>query len=423
MKYSFDTYRLYQSEKIFAYTIRIKVTMKEEIDGDVLRSAANVAIKRYPYLAVNVITQPDGAYDLIPNDNMVVVIPTSDKLPDLGSKEVNGHLLFLDYEKRDVYFNISHSLCGGHGSFPWVMTTVYQYVKEKYSIEPDSPAIRKPDSPLLENEIVEPTLDMLPDESPFYKYEGKNPHMMLSDYMNGMFNPLKRNPNYMEFAFRQKDIMEFAHQNDSSVVSVFIILMAKALDKVLPKKYKVIGAETANCPLNEMGIGDAHVDLLTHIFVDYERDRLSGNMELLGTMTRGQIMLQKDLCNCQGEIRHLINLYEETDKISGKKEKRKYIDKNNLNRGKDARHGTFLCNYTGRMDWGEVGNYVESYFAIIEGHLTMEVTSMNNRIFVTVMYLIDGRKYTKAFMQVLDEMSLPYRVRGPYPKNMVKHKI
>ncbi|MCR5104482.1 MAG: hypothetical protein K6B68_08540 [Eubacterium sp.] len=56
MKYSFDTYRLYQSEKIFAYTIRIKVTMKEEVDGDVLRSAANVAIKRYPYLAVNVLT-------------------------------------------------------------------------------------------------------------------------------------------------------------------------------------------------------------------------------------------------------------------------------------------------------------------------------------------------------------------------------
>ena len=119
----------------------------------------------------------------------------------------------------------------------------------------------------------------------------------------------------------------------------------------------------------------------------------------------------------------MINLYEETDKISGKKEKRKYIDKNNLNGGKDARHGTFLCNYTGRMDWGEVGNYVESYFAIIEGHLTMEVTSMDNRIFVTIMYLIDGRKYTNAFMQVLDEMSIPYRAKGPYPKNMVKHKI
>ena len=423
MKYSFDTYRLYQNEKIFSYTIRVKVTMKDEVDGEILRSAANVAIKRYPYLAVRVITQPDGAYDLEPNEGEVVVIPTSDKLPNLGSDEVNKHLLFLDYEGRDIYFNISHSLCGGHGSFPWIMTNVYQYVKEKYNIEPDAPAIRKPGSSLLENETTEPTLDMIPDEPPIYKYKGKNPSMMIRDYMNGMFNPFKRKPNYVEFAFRQKDIMELAHQNDSSVVSVFIILMAKALDKILPRKYKVIGAETANCPLGEMGINDAHADLLTHIFVDYEREQLKGDMEFLGTMTRGQIMLQKDILNCQEEIRRIIKLYEETDKITGNKNKAKYIDENNLNRGKDARHGTFLCNYTGRMDWGEVGKYVESYIAIIEGHLTMEVTSIDNRIFLSIMYLIDGRKYTKAFIDVLNEVSLPYRVKGPYPKNMVRHQL
>ena len=140
-------------------------------------------------------------------------------------------------------------------------------------------------------------------------------------------------------------------------------------------------------------------------------------------MTRGQIMLQKDILNCQEEIRRIIKLYEETDKITGNKNKAKYIDENNLNRGKDARHGTFLCNYTGRMDWGEVGKYVESYIAIIEGHLTMEVTSIDNRIFLSIMYLIDGRKYTKAFIDVLNEVSLPYRVKGPYPKNMVRHQL
>lgn len=418
MKYSFDTYRLYQNEKIFCYTLRTKVTMKDEVDFDVLKSAANVAIKRYPYLAVSVITQEDGAYDLIPNDREVVVVPTTDKLPKLGSEAVNKHLLFLDYDDKNIYLNISHSLCGGHGTLPWVMTTIYEYVKEKYGIEPDAPAIRKPDSPLLKNEITEPTLDMIPDEPPIYKYEGKNPPMMIRDYMNGMFNPFKRKPNYVEFAFRQKDIMEFAHKNDHSVVSVFFILMAKALDKVLPKKYKVIGAETANCPLKEMGIDDAHVDLLTHIFVDYDRDQLKGDMEFLGTMTRGQIMLQKDILNCQEEIRRILKLYEDTDNITGNKQKAKYIDENNLNRGKDARHGTFLCNYTGRADWGEVGKYVESYVFIIEGHLTLEVSSMDNRIFLSINYLIDGKKYTKAFMKVLEEESIPFRVRGPFPKNL-----
>ena len=40
-------------------------------------------------------------------------------------------------------------MCGGKGFLPWVMPTVYEYVKEKDNIEPDVPGIRKPDSKLL----------------------------------------------------------------------------------------------------------------------------------------------------------------------------------------------------------------------------------------------------------------------------------
>ena len=36
MKYSVDTYRLYQSEKYFAHTVRIHVRMKDEVDINVL---------------------------------------------------------------------------------------------------------------------------------------------------------------------------------------------------------------------------------------------------------------------------------------------------------------------------------------------------------------------------------------------------
>ena len=53
MKHSYDTYRLYSDEKIFTFSVRVKVTMKEEVDIDVLRHAVNVAIRRYPYFAVH----------------------------------------------------------------------------------------------------------------------------------------------------------------------------------------------------------------------------------------------------------------------------------------------------------------------------------------------------------------------------------
>ena len=121
MKHSIDTYRLYADEKIFSFCVRVKVTMKEVVDIDILKHAVNVAIKRYPYFAVRVVLGEDGGYDFQHNDKDVIVMKTPTKLPHLGCEEVNGHLLYVDCDGRDIYFNISHSMCGGRGLLPWVM--------------------------------------------------------------------------------------------------------------------------------------------------------------------------------------------------------------------------------------------------------------------------------------------------------------
>ena len=81
MKYSIDTYRLYQSEKYFAHSVRIHVRMKDEVDINVLDKAVNSAIRRYPYFAVRVTVDEYGGYILVPNSarraSIVSNIPSS----------------------------------------------------------------------------------------------------------------------------------------------------------------------------------------------------------------------------------------------------------------------------------------------------------------------------------------------------------
>lgn len=423
MKYNLDTYRLYASEKTFSFMVRAKVRMKEAVDTEALRRAANIAIQRYPYFAVEVILGDDGGYDLIPNSREVVVLPTSSKPPKLGSEEVNRHLLFVDTEGRDIYFNISHSMCGGKGLLPWVMTNIYQYVVEKYHVTPHAPGIRKPDSSLLPGEADAPTLDMLSNDKPVYHYRSKNPVILAMDYLNGMYNPFKRNANYYQFTFDQKDIMSFAKAHDASVASFFLVAVAKAMDKLLPQKNKVIGAEIAHNPSLDIGMPNTHCDILSHVHIDYERELLMEDMEKLGTMTRSQIILQTDPTVSNYQLRQLFTFYEELDKVSGLNNKRAYYNKNSPRTGKNAEHGTFIVNYSGRMDWGEVADYVESYVLIVEGHVLLEITSMADKIFVSFMQLIKETKYVKAFGEVMRELSIPYRVEGPYPKNMTSHKL
>ena len=192
MKYSVDTYRLYQSEKYFTHTVRIHVRMKDEVDINVLDKAVNAAIKRYPYFAVRVTVDKDGGYILVPNEKKIVVMPTSEKLPMIGSSRINDHLLFVDYSGKDIFFNISHTMCGGRGLQPWVMTNVYEYVKEKYKVEPLAPDIRKPDSDFLPGETEEPTMDMLTTEEPIYKRKTQKAPVLGMDYLMSVFIPIKR---------------------------------------------------------------------------------------------------------------------------------------------------------------------------------------------------------------------------------------
>lgn len=421
MKYSLDTYRLYQRDDRFSYVIRVKVTMKEPVDSEILRHSVNTAITRYPYFSVRVAQGKDGGYKLLPNDKPVVVLPIAEKPRSVCSEEVNKHLLFVEYSGKDIYFNISHSLCGGRGAFPWVMTNVYQYVKERYRVSLDAPEIRKPGEPMLEGEDTEPTLDMLTTERQIYTRRPAKPTVMIMDYMNGLYNPFLRSNTYHVFEFRQKDVMTLARGNDNSVISFFMIVMAKALDKVLPAKDKIIRGESAHNTFAGLGIPNSHYDMLSHVWVDYERPQLGWDMEKLGTMTRGQFILQTDPTFSHPQMRKLFKLYDEIDNISGLKNKREYMEKHNPSTGKDAEHGTFLVNYTGQMHWGEVADYIESYVAIVDGHLVLEISAMEEKIFISFMQIVKGNKYIDAFRQVLDELGLEYRMTGPFPKHLAKH--
>ena len=245
---------------------------------------------------------------------------------------------------------------------------------------------------------------------------------MILDYMNGLFNPFLRSNTFHVFEFRQEDVMNLARGQDNSVNTFFMIVMAKALDKVLPKWNAIILGESAHNTFTGLGIPNSRYDMLSHVWVDYDRRQLKWDMEKLGTMTRGQFILQTDPSFSHPQMRKLFELYDEIDRIPGLRNKRQYMKEHNPSTGKDAEHGTFLINYTGEMHWGEVAEYVESYVGVVDGHLVMEISAMEGKIFISFMQMIRGNRYIDAFRQVMDELGLEYRMTGPFPKQLARHR-
>jgi ATP phosphoribosyltransferase-like protein len=120
--------------------------------------------------------------------------------------------------------------------------------------------------------------------------------------------------------------MLFAKENDASVASFFIVAVAKALDKLLPEKHKVIGAEIAHNPSKDIGMPNTHCDILSHVHIDYERELLKKDMDMLGTITRSQIILQIDPSVSNYQLRQRFSFYDDIDRVTGLKNKRELIE-------------------------------------------------------------------------------------------------
>ena len=97
--------------------------------------------------------------------------------------------------------------------------------------------------------------------------------------------------------------------------------------------------------------------------------------------------------------------------------------KHSLFTGDDAQHGSFILNYTGRTDWGEVAGYMDWYAYIIEGHCTVEVSALGDKIIFGLMQLVDTDKYALAFQEELKKLGVPCKIECPYPKRLPKHKL
>lgn len=419
MKYSYDTYRLYTTGKIIRNVVRTRVTMKEPVDIEVLGVAVNQAILRYPYFRKRITVDSDGGYVLVDNDRPIAVIPTRNPAPPVGCEEVNEHLLYVDTEGRDIYLTISHTVAGGKGIQPLVMTCIYQYVTLKYGVDIDAPAIRKVGSELLPTELEEPDYSLLPSEEPIYRTPDYRPALFLKDYLNGFVNPFRRCEEYYVFTMPQAGFMKYARANDSSVASLLSVVFFKAVARVLPPKVRHIRSNIAQNPCGIMGIPDTHCDILSHLYVNYEREMTGYSMKKLGTITRGQMLLQSDPTVCTREIRNNLDMIEDIDSRHGLKARRKAARRHKIR----LANATYNINYTGYSDWGELADYIEALVYVVDGHMLTEVSAIGDRIFMATMALVRSEKYIRAICEELDELEIEYKLEGPIAKNLPYHEF
>ena len=68
-------------------------------------------------------------------------------------------------------------------------------------------------------------------------------------------------------------------------------------------------------------------------------------------------------------------------------------------------------------------DYIETGDVITDGHLMLEVMSLNDKIGVTFEQVVNDTRYIEGFIRELEAEEIPYTLSGPFEKNMASFKL
>jgi len=271
------------------------LTLKDPVDGEILRSAVEALRVRFPYFYVRAAHRGKNEATE-PNDLPMTVRNTWDPVT-FNTEAANFHLAAWKYEGRRLAFEISHSLTDGSGVLPYVQSTLYLYLSKVTGRFPDPAGFRLPGQPIPESETGNPFRDLDVDSAaPLYQ---KKP---VPDF----FRPAcgaDRDKTVFCLKLHESQVMRYCRSFDGTPNVIVSVMMAKAARRLDPSCEKAVTAMICVNHKALLGNHDNYRCFVGSAFLDFPRDRNLDNIQETCTIARGQLMLQAQPENSLWEIR------------------------------------------------------------------------------------------------------------------------
>ncbi|MCR4657247.1 MAG: hypothetical protein K5770_13645 [Lachnospiraceae bacterium] len=352
MSHNPDIYLLYEYMDKLPFSIRIKVCLDEAVDAGILNETAQEAFARFPYYRVSVDLDEGQNYVLKPNDRPIAVLPEKDERMVLGSDEVNGHLFAITYRADTVWFNCSHSVCGGFGVMFWVKTTLYLYMCKKYGRDIEPPKdIKLPGTPVTEAEVFFPDAYALPGDEPVKRYDGGDSNISIMRTLKYLFNPFAKSDYYYEIEIPSESFIDYAKRMDASPNTLLTAMMYKAMTRFFKEKEGTfIAGRIAADYRDDIGAEESYRDYVRFIHVKYEWEMKDEPISKLNMRARGAVILQNQAELGIERFKKLSETHKGIDDQPTLKEKKKYALAHSAFRS-DPRDN-YTVSYVGQLNLG-----------------------------------------------------------------------
>lgn len=188
------------------------------------------------------------------------------------------------------------------------------------------------------------------------------------------------------------------------------------LYKAWPDKKLPITGQLAHNYRSEVGCPNSACDIVRQIRIPYPDKLADAPLEKLCTISRGSVIIQSQPENAINDGRKVLKRMAEVDKLKILEEKVAYCQNHRI-LASEKTH-SYNDSYTGQTQWGDMSQYIESGEIITDGHIMLEVMSIDDRFYVTFQEILKDTPYVDGFRKELEAENIPYKVAGPFPKNL-----
>ena len=414
-KYDFDSYPLYEAKRHNVHVVKVRVILTETIKGDVLKEASEKAFRRFSYYQKSIDVDKEGGLLLIDNDKPICVFE-GDNVITLGSKETNGLLFAISYEKNNIYFNFAHNFCGVSGAMPWIKATLYYYlIKLGHNIS--RTAIMREDDLVTKEECAEPDVNSLPNREALGSFNfTRDSFTARTDYFARMQDP-NGTDRYYPISIPKDQFMNYVKRNDGSPISILSALFLKMVARAQPNEQKfTVGI--ANNYRADVGCQETYRDMIRNMYVQYDAFMADWSIAKLSTITRGSMFLQIQPEISYSQIRKVDTLHSNIDKIIGLDKKADYAIANSLLI--NAIPFSYFISYVGKVDWGDLAPFILGVYTLTFGHLVFEINATNDKFCITFQTVRKDDLYLKEFLQILEQEGFSYSIDEPIDRKLPK---
>lgn len=389
------------------YVATVCVWLFKDVDKAILTRAANTAIKRFPYLALQVKDGDDGLFEYVKNDRPICVF---DDFEDhvLLTEQSNYHALNLEVVGNKIIFNFGHFIMDGKTMMEWIKTVLYYYHCEYTGTVLDTTNIRTLGDQISQEEIDDPLkpyvdralrelLEKNGGKSPFTPNHEKTNRRLedirdiygLSDYVD-----INGKGRICSFWLKSTDFMHLARINDGSPATFLAAVLTHILHERKPDLNKSISMDILQDLRPGLGTPLAHHSLISKIIINYPPYVAGKSVETLSTMARGKVILATQNEGFQKAIEGSAEYIAAALAMPDHETRYNELSKNLPDQ---------CCNisYVGMIPFGAIEKYVDEMYVIIPpnpDYLNAEITCLNDKLMFTFSQFFDDTSIVESLV-------------------------